>query len=238
MALGSKAVKFVIFAMILAIVLFSASRIFQVQSKILRTFRVVVRVFQGEVEVLEALPGKRTKFLGYVNEGEELVIVRTIGVGNRRRFNLFSYFIPKGVNLYKQRMEIIARTSDDIEFTRIFTQDGYNKYILRGLEKLFPVKYLDITIKEEGFDGIMRIPFLRGDIDISCKGIIYVNPHTSQDVDLQLYEIKVREHRIPDFILREFEAAFVEILSSGKQKVEITNMRYFDGGIEITFRGD
>jgi len=198
-----------------------------------------VTVYEGSLNAYDLNGMGRREFRSVVNSGQKLVIVgrsrsaRGLGLAS---FNLLRPFIPKGVEVLRSRMTLLAQKMTSPETTRVFTEEALNHYLVRQFAAKVTLSRAAISVTPAGFSGSGLFQTATLDVNVSGSARFGIDRENDNQLFLKVSEIKVGPFRFPGFLLRQVEEAFAEIVSQTNFPVKILDIQYRNHSILVKYR--
>jgi len=198
-----------------------------------------VTVYEGSVNAYDLNEMGRREFRSVINSGQKLVIVGRSGSAKGlglASFNLLRPFIPKGVEVLRSQMKLLAQKMTTPETTSIFTEEAMNRYLVKQFAAKVTLSRAAISVTPAGFSGSGLLQTSTLDIDVSGSASFGIDRENDNQLLLKVSEIKIGPFRFPGFLLRQVEQAFAEIVSQTNFPVKILDIQYRNHAIFVKYR--
>lgn len=193
-----------------------------------------IKMYEGSASIYYVDEKGEKEYVGLLKPGESIT-VRSQNRGPLAMMNVMQLVVPKAVTIFKLTVGKIAEDRPIGVYSRFFTQEEFDQYIAAKLRRPW-LPDLKVVIGPNGFTGTGTLILRDKKIPVSGSGIMGVDQKKHGTLFVKFNEIRIGDFRFPRFVLDSLENASNNLMGKGTQVIEILDMRYRYGGIDITFR--
>lgn len=206
----------------------------KVKPDIFRGPKTTVKVHEGLVSVyLRGKAGEKEEYLGTLQKGETVEVYQK-KMDFFNTINVARLLIPKAVGLFKTVIGGFSAGKPIGRYERFFTDEDFERYITSKLKRRWWPD-LKVAMHPEGYEATGTLTV--GNLSISgySTGLIGVDQTKSGKMYAAIYDVKVGNFRFPGFMRALLEKSVNAVINRGSYIIEIRDMKYREGGIDITY---
>ena len=186
-------------------------------------------IFPGaEIDLMD-----RMEYMGILRAGESMEVSRK-KMDPAEAINVMKWLIPQAIGRFKKVIAGFSINQSVGVHDYFFTQEDFDVYISSKLRKRFWPD-LAVRISPDGYTatgtltvGDFKAPFY-------STGLVGVDREHYGKMYAKIYDVGIGGAHVPPFVRDTLQKATNAVINKGSYAIEIRDMKYRDGGIDITY---
>jgi hypothetical protein len=191
-----------------------------------------IRMLEGVTSVYYVYGPGDMEYIGSYRAGETVEVLPR-NRGAFAMFNMMQYMVPKAVALFKTNIaKFSSKPSGLIVYP--FTEYEFDQQCISKMRTSW-MPDLRVALHKDGYTATGTLNLFGLKVPFSSTGIVGIDPTQHATMYVKFDDITIAGFHLPRYMLDRLEDDSNKMMERGLFQIEILDMQYRDGRIDITY---